>query len=88
MDSALIDLIRLASTVLTVLLLARVVLSWVAPRQGNPLVQFIHRVTEPLLAPVRRVLPAMGGFDFSPVVVLVGINIVESLLLRLVWNLG
>lgn len=88
MDSALIDLIRLASTVLTVLLLARVVLSWVAPRPGNPLVQFIHRVTEPLLAPVRRVLPAMGGFDFSPVVVLVGINIVESLLLRLVWNLG
>ncbi len=84
MDFTLIDLIRFAGTAITLLVLARVVLSWVAPRGNNPLVQLIHRTTEPLLAPVRNLLPTAGGFDFSPIVVLVGVNILQNVLIRLV----
>lgn len=51
--------------------IARAVLSWVSPDPYNPIVRFIHNVTEPVLFQVRRRLPMMyGGIDFSPVVVI------------------
>ncbi|MFN5602167.1 MAG: YggT family protein [Acidimicrobiaceae bacterium] len=43
--------------------------------------QFLYRITEPVLAPVRRVLPPMGGLDLSPLVVILGIQILTSILL-------
>ena len=45
-----------------------------------PVVRFLFQVTEPVLAPIRRVLPAMGGLDFSPLVVLIGIQVIARLL--------
>ena len=51
------------------ILLIRVILSWVNPNPYNPIVQILYRLTEPVLAPIRRVLPPMGGFDLSPLVV-------------------
>ena len=43
---------------------------------------FLTRVTEPVLAPVRRALPDLGGFDVSPIVVLIGIQILQNLLVK------
>ena len=51
------------------ILLIRVILSWVNPNPYNPIVQILYRLTEPVLAPIRRVLPPMGGLDLSPLVV-------------------
>ena len=51
------------------IVLIRVLMSWVNPNPYNPIVQIIYKLTEPVLAPVRRVLPPMGGFDLSPLVV-------------------
>ncbi|MEI8286592.1 MAG: YggT family protein [Actinomycetes bacterium] len=45
-----------------------------------PVVSFLYKITEPVFAPIRRVLPAMGGFDFTPLVVIIGINILTSIL--------
>jgi YggT family protein len=73
---ALIDLYSLV-------LLASVILSWVRLDPDNAIVRVIHQLTEPVLSRVRQILPAAGGFDFSPMVVLLGLQLLKSLLARL-----
>lgn len=64
------------------IVVVRVLMSWVPNLDyNNPIVQFLMGVTEPVLRPIRNVLPAMGGFDFSPLILLVGIQVLQ----RLVW---
>lgn len=58
------------------LLLARVVVSWTNPRGGGGLVAFIYQATEPLLAPIRRVLPPTGGIDWSPLVAILILGVI------------
>jgi YggT family protein len=63
---------------------ARAILSFFPMRPGSPVApvaQFLYRITEPVLAPVRRVLPSMGGLDLSPLVVILGIQILTGILL-------
>lgn len=59
--------------------LARVILSWVAPDPYNPIVRVIAQITEPVMAPARRLLPPMGGLDLSPIVVLLGVQFLRVL---------
>lgn len=59
--------------------LIRVILSWVAPDPYNPMVRIIVQITEPIMAPVRKLLPPMGGFDLSPLFVLLGIQLLQIL---------
>jgi YggT family protein len=65
-------------TVIEFLILARIILSWVSPGMGSPVVRFIINITEPVLAPFRRLLersPIGGGlFDFSPVIAILVIR--------------
>lgn len=84
----LIDLIGLAANIYTLILLARVVISWVQLDPSNPVVGFLYRVTEPVLAPVRGWLPPMGGLDLSPLIVLVGIQILERLVISLLSRIA
>ena len=70
------------------IVIARAVLSWVNPDPFNPIVRFIHNVTEPVLYPIRTKLPlAFGGIDLSPIVVFLGIiflrTFVVSTLMRM-----
>jgi len=52
------------------LVVARAILSWVSPDPYNPIVRFIHNVTEPVLRPIRTKLPVnFGGLDMSPIIV-------------------
>ncbi len=60
--------------------LGRVLMSWIDPRFERPLGQFLYSLTEPFLAPIRNVLPKTGAFDFSPIVLLLGLG----LLMRIV----
>lgn len=55
---------------LWLLILARVILSWIDPTGRGPISAFVIQTTEPLLAPVRRLLPKTGMFDLSPLIVL------------------
>lgn len=62
---------------------ARAILSFFPISQGSPfaaIAGFLYRITEPVLAPVRRVLPPMGGLDLSPLVVIIGLQIVSRIL--------
>ena len=60
------------------IILAAALITWVSPDPRNPVVQFLHKVTEPVLAPVRRLLPPWktGGLDLSPMIVLIVIWVV------------
>ena len=55
-------------------IIARAILSWVSPDPYNPIVRFIHTVTEPVLYRIRAVIPvSFGGMDFSPIIVILGV---------------
>ena len=56
-----------------------VVLSWIQLPPTNPIVQFVHNLTEPALEPIRRMLPPVSGIDFSPLVLLLGLRLLSSL---------
>jgi len=84
----LIDLIQIAFRLYTFLIFARVILSWVSHDVTNPIIQWVYRLTEPVMAPFRALIPAFGGIDFTPIIVLLVLNIVESLLLDLLQNLS
>jgi len=77
----LINLINLLFFVYNLAILARVLISWVRVDPHNPLVQFLYKITEPVLAPIRRVLPTAGGLDFSPIVAFFGLELVRRLLI-------
>lgn len=62
-------------------ILVQAVLSWLGPRQYNPLTLILWRMNEPLLRPVRRMLPPLGGaFDLSPLVVIIALEALSILL--------
>jgi YggT family protein len=66
--------------VLWLLVLGRVILSWVDPMARNSISRYIVAVTEPMLAPIRRLLPQTGSIDFAPLILMVGLGILLRLL--------
>jgi len=63
--------------------IAAALITWVSPDPRNPIVMFLRQVTEPVLGPVRRLLPPWktGGLDFSPLIVILAIQFVERVIL-------
>ena len=83
----LVALINALFWIFYILLFANIILSWVRispyhPTWG-PIVRFINGVTEPILNPIRRLMPAMGGLDFSPMVALLLARLFHGLLINL-----
>lgn len=71
------------------IIIIRAVLSWVSPDPYNPIVRFIHNVTEPVLFQIRRRLPvSFGGIDLSPVIVLLIIMFLQSFVVRSLLHLS
>ena len=68
MPAVLSNFVRLLFLVLWILLIVRVLMSWIAPRGGGPLVAFVYQATEPILAPIRRIVPPTAGIDWSPLI--------------------
>lgn len=83
MPLVIVNFLELLVSALMVLVIARVVVSWLAPTGGGGLVAFIYQVTEPILAPIRRIVPPSGGLDWAPLIAM----LVLGLLLRLVTQL-
>ena len=69
-------------------IIAAALITWVSPDPRNPVVMLLRRVTEPVLAPARRLLPPWrtGGLDFSPLIVIFAIQLVEWALPRLLFQ--
>ena len=79
-----VRLIMLVLDIYTWVIIAAAVISWVNPNPYNPVVSLLRRVTEPVLAPIRQLLPPWKtfGLDFSPLIVILVIQWVVPVLLR------
>ena len=77
--AAVVSLVRLSINVYFYAILLRVILSWFMPygMRHNPAGDLLASLTEPLMRPARRLIPAVGGLDLSPIVVLVGLQILQ-----------
>ena len=65
-----------------------IILSWVAQGSYNPGAQLLYQVTEPVMAPFRKLVPPLGGLDLSPIFVFLAINVIEVLLRHLGASVG
>ncbi|MEW6641288.1 MAG: YggT family protein [Pseudomonadota bacterium] len=86
--SALLDTILLALDMYWFVLIAAAIMSWLMAfnvvNTRNQLVasiwEFLYRITEPVLRPIRKILPDMGGLDISPIIVILAIYFIERLI--------
>ena len=78
-----IEFLRLFQMAFTIALIGRIVMSYVSPRGDDPISPILYQATEPILGPIRRLLPSMGGFDLSPMVALIVLNLIIGRLIRI-----
>jgi len=87
--SALATVIHYVLTFYLFIVLARAILSWVSPDPYNPIVRFIHNVTEPVLYPIRTKLPVgFSGIDLSPLIVFLVIIFLQKFLVNTLVRLS
>jgi YggT family protein len=79
---ALATVVSYLLTIYMWIIIIRALISWVTPDPYNPIVRFLYQVTEPVLYPIRRRVPFMGGIDISPIVVLLIIMFLQIFLVR------
>jgi YggT family protein len=96
-SNMIISVAKIADVLLSLYLwvvIIRALLSWVNPDPYNPIVRFLYQITEPAFALVRRWLPwtAMGGIDFAPMIIMLGIFFIQSFvvqtLIQFAYNLA
>lgn len=83
MNLFLVQFINLLVTVFYIAILARVLLSWfpIGPDSAmKPVVRIVYQITEPLLGPIRRILPNMGAIDLSPMIAIIVLIIVQKVI--------
>ncbi|MDI6777280.1 MAG: YggT family protein [Syntrophales bacterium] len=86
---ALAKILDIGLTIYMWIIIFRAVISWVNPDPYNPIVMFLYRITEPVMAPVRRWLPLRNiGIDLSPVIVILAIVFLQNFLIRSLLQLG
>ncbi len=77
------NLISFVANVYTLIIIARVLLSWVSHNPTNPVIRFLYEVTDPPLRWIRRYVPLFGGIDISPMILILAIYILERILLSI-----
>jgi len=76
------DVFSLFITLFSVSIIVEVILSWLSPQGSyNPITPLITRMNAPILRPIRQLLPAMGGLDLSPLIALLGLQIISMLVM-------
>ena len=63
-------------------LLGMIILSWLSPSASNPGAELVIQLSEPFLAPFRRLIPNLGGLDLSPILLFIVINIIEGMVIN------
>ena len=80
---ALSQILNVVLNIFMWIIIIRALISWVNPDPYNPIVQFLHKVTEPVLYPIRRAIPISGiGIDFSPIIVFLIIIFLQNFLVQ------
>ncbi len=84
---AVAKVLDIALTIFMWVIIARAILSWVSPDPYNPIVRFIHNVTEPVLYQVRRRIPLnFGGMDFSPIIILLAVIFLQQFVVQSLYE--
>ena len=79
MQEVLTTFIRILGNVLWIAILIRALMSWVMPQEGSGFSRVLRDITEPILAPIRRVMPPLGGIDLSPLLAIILIQLIVYL---------
>jgi len=74
------ELILLLLNVLTFAIIGRALISWIDPTGRWPISRVLHDVTEPIIAPIRQIVPSLGMFDLSPIIALVLLRLLQNFL--------
>ena len=86
---AIAKVLDIVLTIFMWIVIARAVLSWVSPDPYNPIVRFIHKVTEPVLYQIRKRIPVnFGGIDFSPIIVFLAIIFLQRFVVQSLYELA
>ena len=83
MTQVLVNFIQILAFFLWFMLIARVLLSWTNPMGGGGLTAFVYQMTEPILAPIRRVLPQSSGIDWSPLIAMLLLGVIVRVIVRI-----
>jgi YggT family protein len=75
-------LIRAILTILTVAIIIRTLISWIRPYPNNPMVRLLNKLTDPIMRPLERVVPPLGGLDITPIIAIVLIQLVQMVIPR------
>jgi len=87
--AAVAEVLRWVLNIFMWIIIARAILSWVSPDPYNPIVRFIHNVTEPVLYQIRKKLPvSFSGIDFSPIIVLLAVIFLQRFVVRSLYDLA
>jgi len=78
-------LINLIFWLLDLAILLRVLFSWINPDPDNALVRLVYQVTEPILSPLRRVIPPFAGLDITPIIALFLLELIQRFLFSLIF---
>ena len=82
-----IDVLNSGFRILFYSVIGSVVLSWVAPGNNHPLLQIIEEISAGILSPIRKFLPPMGGLDFTPIIGLLVLNLINSSLVKIISSM-
>ena len=82
MPTLITTFVGLLALVLTILILGRVIVSWTNPTGGGGLTAFLYQATEPILAPIRRVIPPTAGIDWAPMIAILLLGVLTRAFLR------
>lgn len=82
------NFVSILAQVLYWAILLRVLISWLPISHESAIVQLLYGITEPILGPIRRILPSMGGLDLSPMVALILIMVAQQVLLQVLMRLA
>lgn len=85
--TSIIQVVNIVFEVLIWLVIIRCILSFVRHNPYQPLIRFVYDVTEPIMAPLRKLIPAAGGLDFSPIVVLLVLSLAQSIVIRILVSI-
>jgi YggT family protein len=82
------ELLKLAIYIMVFSIFIRALLSWISMARSHSMLQLLYSFTEPLMAPARRILPAVGGLDLSPIIVFIVLMLILKLLVQPLLDLG
>ena len=83
MTQVIVNFIQILAFFLWFMLIARVLLSWTNPMGGGGLTAFVYQITEPILAPIRRLLPPSSGIDWSPLIAMLLLGVIVRVIVRI-----